>query len=169
LQNLNYYKSLFNNLPVWVTETGQPTEYSGESGQANYLTSALQFFNDKVSNVFWYSLYDNPDEVNLNPTQHFGLVSSDRILRKSYSAMQQFVANQNVTPQPTINPTTVTPSPNTTITDTPTPLPTLTVSPQPTVPSGSPTELYIYSAAALLIGTLVLVVCVLVFRERMRR
>lgn len=166
-QNLNYFKSLFNNLPVWITETGQPIEYSGESGQSSYLTSAFQFFNNKVSNVFWYSLYDNPDEVNLIPSQHFGLLSNYGITRKSYSALQQFMANQNPTPLPTIRPTPVTTSPNTTSTNTPTPLPTLIVSPQPTVHSGSSPELY--SVAALLIGTLILLVFGLVFRWHIRR
>jgi hypothetical protein len=128
-QNLNYYKSLFNNMPVWVTETGQPTEYSGEIGQATYLTTAFQFFNDKVSNVFWYSLYDNPDEVNLNPSQHFGLVSSTGATRKSYSSMQQFITDQNATPQPTTTSNPTTQSPKTTGIDTPTPLPTTIISP----------------------------------------
>jgi len=95
--SLQYYKSLFPSSSFWVTETGKPTEENGVNGQALYLTNALQFFQGKVSNVFWYSLHDNFDEVNRrdinnNPIpQHFGLIGDNGIARSAYSKMQNYI------------------------------------------------------------------------------
>jgi len=42
--SLVYYRGLNQSLDVWVTETGQNMTVSGEFGQAQYLTEALNFF-----------------------------------------------------------------------------------------------------------------------------
>jgi hypothetical protein len=85
-QSLTYYRNLFPNLDIWVTETGQQFDQSNQNEEANYLTNAFQVFNGKVTNVFWYSLKDNSWEL---PQQQFGLVNSDGTTRPAYNEMQK--------------------------------------------------------------------------------
>ena len=79
---LTYYRSLYPTLEVWVTETGQPVQFGGEEGQAQYMADALQFFQGKVTRVFWYSLQDNAWEENC-----FGLIG-DETPRLAYQVLQ---------------------------------------------------------------------------------
>ncbi|MGE5532902.1 MAG: hypothetical protein ACM3UN_00985 [Bacillota bacterium] len=87
--SLSFYKDLFPNLSIWVTETGQVynAQDNGEV-QAQYLTSALSFFNEKVAKVFWYSFHDNSDEV---PSQRFGLVDDVGTHRSAYTNMRMYL------------------------------------------------------------------------------
>jgi hypothetical protein len=60
-ESLNYYRSLFGSLEVWVTETGKPLEEGNEIITAQYLSDAYNFFKSEkinVNKVFWYSLTD---------------------------------------------------------------------------------------------------------------
>jgi hypothetical protein len=87
--SLSFYKMLFPNMPIWVTETGQVyNEQDNGKVQAQYLTGALSFFSGKVTNVFWYSLHDNPDEV---PSQRFGLVDDAGTPRSAYVNMRDYL------------------------------------------------------------------------------
>lgn len=149
-QSLAYYSQVFNNMPIWVTETGQQLaldsqgqiDLDGENITAQYMTDAFQFFQGKVSVVFWYSLWDNPWEVNQTIPQYFGLLNSDGTPRPAYATLQQ-LTNPTPTPTATITPSptptpTITPTP--TPTSSPTPTPTATTSPTPTpIPTATPT------------------------------
>jgi hypothetical protein len=86
--SLAYYKGLFTNksFEVWVTETGQPVEVSGESGQAQYMNDTLSFFGGNAAAVFWYSLVDNLWELEKENPQSFGLVGNETIPRASFRA-----------------------------------------------------------------------------------
>lgn len=87
--SLYYYKMLFPNMLIWVTETGQVYNVQDNGTvQAQFLTSALSFFSGKVTNVFWYSLHDNPDEV---PSQRFGLVDDSGNPRSAYVNMRDYL------------------------------------------------------------------------------
>jgi hypothetical protein len=90
--SLAYYKGLFTNksFEVWVTESGQPVEVSGESGQAQYMKDALAFFGGNVNAVFWYSLVDNSWELEQANPQSFGLVGNETIPQASFRALQNF-------------------------------------------------------------------------------
>ncbi|NLF88096.1 hypothetical protein GX563_04650 [Candidatus Bathyarchaeota archaeon] len=57
---------------------------STESAQTQYLKDSLEFFNGKVSHVFWYALHDE------NPSKgDFGLTRLDFQPREAYSALQE--------------------------------------------------------------------------------
>lgn len=86
---LAYYHSLFpsnKTLEVWVTETGQSVNDSGIEGQKQYIADALDYFEGKVTHIFWYSLQDNtamfPEE------KCFGLLTSDSSPRPAYYELQ---------------------------------------------------------------------------------
>ncbi|MGD0072546.1 MAG: hypothetical protein ABSB71_13420 [Candidatus Bathyarchaeia archaeon] len=86
-QSLAYYRALFTSnktLEIWVTETGQPIEASGEQGQAQYMTDALGFFQGKVTHLFWYSLIDNAADQ-----KSFGLIGNATTPRPAYYALQK--------------------------------------------------------------------------------
>ena len=83
--SLVYYRGLFNqSLDVWITETGQNLTASGEFGQAQYLTEALNFFRGEVSHVFWYSLHDENSSKG-----DFGLIQDNGAPRSSYGQLQK--------------------------------------------------------------------------------
>jgi hypothetical protein len=84
-ESLAYYHELFTNksLEIWVTETGQSIEASGEDGQAQYMRDALQYFQGKVTRLFWYSLLDNAADQ-----KSFGLIG-DETPRPAYYVLQK--------------------------------------------------------------------------------
>ena len=85
-ESLTYYRQLFasnKSLEIWVTETGQSIESSGEQGQAQYMHDALGYFQGKVTRLFWYSLLDNAWEEN-----SFGLIG-DGTPRLAYYVLQK--------------------------------------------------------------------------------
>jgi hypothetical protein len=82
-QSLDYYKGLFN-MEIWVTETGYAVGSEGESGQAYYMSDALQYFNGKVAKFFWYSLLDNAWDG-----QSFGLIGNGTTPRLAYYELQK--------------------------------------------------------------------------------
>jgi hypothetical protein len=85
-ESLTYYRQLFpsnKSLEIWVTETGQSIEDSGEDGQAQYMVDALQYFNGKVAKFFWYSLLDNVADQ-----KGFGLIGNE-MPRLAYYVLQK--------------------------------------------------------------------------------
>jgi hypothetical protein len=83
--SLQYYNQLFDSLEVWVTETGQNiTDCGGnEQLQAQYLSDSLNFFNGKVSHVFWYALYDDNSIMG-----DFGLIQGAVNPRSCYTELR---------------------------------------------------------------------------------
>ena len=67
-ESLAYYRELLN-LEFWVTETGHPIDFEGESSQAQYMRDSIDYFKGKATKVFWYSLVDNAWE-----DKNFGLI-----------------------------------------------------------------------------------------------
>jgi hypothetical protein len=85
-ESLTYYRELFTSnksLEIWVTETGHPIEFDGENGQAQYMHDALQYFQGKVTRLFWYSLLDNAADQ-----KSFGLIE-DETPRLAYYVLQK--------------------------------------------------------------------------------
>jgi hypothetical protein len=85
-ESLTYYRELFTSnksLEIWVTETGHPIEFDGEDGQAQYMRDALQYFQGKVTRLFWYSLLDNAADQ-----KSFGLIG-DETPRLAYYVLQK--------------------------------------------------------------------------------
>jgi len=84
-ESLAYYRGLFTNksLEIWVTETGQSIEASGEQGQAQYMTDALGYFQGNVTRLFWYSLLDNAADQ-----KSFGLIGNETS-RLAYYVLQK--------------------------------------------------------------------------------
>jgi hypothetical protein len=70
---LAYYRDLFPSLEVRVTETGHYIDVEGEEGHARYMHDVLQYFNGRVTRVFWYSLWDSQWEE-----RHFGLIGDGK-------------------------------------------------------------------------------------------
>lgn len=84
--SLTYYRELFTSnksLEIWVTETGHPIEFDGENGQAQYMRDALQYFQGKVTRLFWYSLLDNAADQ-----KSFGLIGNETP-RLAYYVLQK--------------------------------------------------------------------------------
>jgi hypothetical protein len=85
-ESLAYYRGLYASskpLEIWVTETGHPIEFGGEDGQAQYMHDALQYFQGKVTRLFWYSLLDNAADQ-----KSFGLIG-DETPRLAYYVLQK--------------------------------------------------------------------------------
>ena len=100
-RSLQFYRSLLNSgLEVWVTETGQPVNAGGETGQAQYLKQALDFFQGRVTNLFWYSLYDNSWE-----DKQFGLFDNVGRPRLAYEELKNRLVGsaQTLTWKVTVN------------------------------------------------------------------
>jgi hypothetical protein len=77
--SLAFYRKLYPSLEIWVTETGHPIDFGGESAQAQYMHDSLDYFEGKVTMLFWYSLVDNAWE-----DKSFGLINSDETPRLAY-------------------------------------------------------------------------------------
>lgn len=82
-ESLAYYRGLYTSKEIWVTETGHPIESDGEDGQAQYMRDALQYFQGKVTRLFWYSLLDNAADQ-----KSFGLIG-DETPRPAYYVLQK--------------------------------------------------------------------------------
>ena len=85
-ESLSYYRGLFTNksLEIWVTETGQSIEASGEGEQAQYMAVALGYFQGKVTLLFWYSLVDNTADQ-----KSFGLIGNATTPGLAYYVLQK--------------------------------------------------------------------------------
>lgn len=84
--SLAYYRGLFpqnSSMEVWATETGHPVDFSGEDAQAQYMSGALEYFEGKVTRVFWYSLLDYSADGH-----SFGLVANGT-MRPAYHVLQE--------------------------------------------------------------------------------
>ncbi|MCJ7559115.1 hypothetical protein MUO79_00670 [Candidatus Bathyarchaeota archaeon] len=92
-ESLAYYRGLYASskpLEIWVTETGHPIEFDGENGQARYMRDALQYFQGKVTRLFWYSLLDNaPDQ------KSFGLIGDETPRLAYYILQKQLTGKSN--------------------------------------------------------------------------
>lgn len=77
--SLAFYRELYPSLEIWVTETGHPIDFGGESAQAQYMHDSLDYFEGKVTMFFWYSLVDNAWE-----DRSFGLIDGDETPRLAY-------------------------------------------------------------------------------------
>lgn len=75
---------LFPNLEFWVTETGYPENQEGETIQAQYLSDAYDYFQGKVTHMFWYSLTDNSFEKD-----NFGLIDQNGTRRLACFELQR--------------------------------------------------------------------------------
>jgi hypothetical protein len=62
-----------------LTETRHPTDFEGESAQAQYMHDSLDYFKGKVAMFFWYSLVDNAWE-----DKSFGLIDGYGTPRLAY-------------------------------------------------------------------------------------
>jgi hypothetical protein len=85
--SLEFYRGLFPGMEIWVTETGQPIEDADETGQSQYLNTALSFFKDKADKVFWYALHDSVDDG-----KSFGLIQNNGNPREAYNTLQKALA-----------------------------------------------------------------------------
>jgi hypothetical protein len=85
-ESFAYYRQVFSSnksLEIWVTETGYPIDFDGEDGQAQYMRDALQYFQGKVTRLFWYSLLDNAADQ-----KSFGLIGGETP-RLAYYVLQK--------------------------------------------------------------------------------
>jgi hypothetical protein len=85
LNTLEFIKSLTDK-PIWLTETGKPTENSDQAAQATYLYSACSSYKSIVAKIFIYELNDNygltPEKEN-----HFGLIQLNGTKKESYDVV----------------------------------------------------------------------------------
>lgn len=86
--SLSFYRGLFPNRAIWITETGQKLNNSSEAIQAGYLNQAFDFFKGKVDYVFWYAMHDDHF---VNGIDYFGLVDDNMQPREAYSAFQDIL------------------------------------------------------------------------------
>jgi hypothetical protein len=84
--SLAFYRELYPTFEIWVTETGHPIDYEGESGQAQYMHDSLDYFEGKVAMFFWYSLVDNTWE-----DRSFGLIDGNGTLRLAYYELKNWL------------------------------------------------------------------------------
>jgi hypothetical protein len=82
LNTLQFIKGLTDK-PIWLTETGKPSENNDQAAQATYLYSVYSNSKSLVSKFFIYELNDNygltPEKEN-----HFGLVQLNGTKKESY-------------------------------------------------------------------------------------
>jgi hypothetical protein len=92
-ESLTFYRTLFrSSLEAWITETGYPAQNQGETSQAEYLASAVSFFESRAVNaVFWYELRDT---FYSNPTPSFGLLTETLNPRPAYYTLQTLLAQR---------------------------------------------------------------------------
>jgi len=81
-----FYRELYPSLEIWLTETGHPIDFGGESAQAQYMHDSLDYFEGKVTMLFWYSLVDNAWE-----DKSFGLIDGDGTPRLAYYELKNWL------------------------------------------------------------------------------
>ena len=84
--SLSFYRELNPSLAIWLTETGHPTDFEGESTQAQYMHDSLDYFEGKVAMFFWYSLVDNAWQ-----DKSFGLIDADGTPRLAYYELKKWL------------------------------------------------------------------------------
>jgi endo-1,4-beta-mannosidase len=69
--------------PIWLTETGKPSQENDETAQAEYIDSVFETFNSLINKIFIYELKDNEG---LHPPKenHFGLLTVDGVQKEAY-------------------------------------------------------------------------------------
>lgn len=82
IDTLNFIKSLTLK-PIWVTETGKPSNVSGEEAQANYLISFYESISPLVDKIFIYEFLDNSGLIDDNEN-HFGLLTINGTKKQAY-------------------------------------------------------------------------------------
>jgi len=84
---LQFVKGLTSK-PIWVTETGKPSAFEGntEQGQAEYLSYVYITAKPLVSKIFFYEFRDGegPDP---NTEYYFGLLTLDRTKKEAYQIL----------------------------------------------------------------------------------
>lgn len=82
LNSLRFVKDLTDK-PIWLTETGKPSENNDQTGQAEYLSSVYSTFKPLVYKIFIYELNDNSG---LTPPKenYFGLLTVNGTKKESY-------------------------------------------------------------------------------------
>ena len=84
--SMAFYRELYPSLEMWLTETGYPIDFGGESAQAQYMHDSLDYFEGKVTMLFWYSLMDNAWE-----DKSFGLIDGDGTPRLAYYELKNWL------------------------------------------------------------------------------
>jgi len=86
LNTLNFIQGLTSK-PIWLTETGKPSENNDETEQATYLSTIYETIAPKVDKTFIYELYDNQG---LEPPKenYFGLLTIDGVKKEAYDLIE---------------------------------------------------------------------------------
>jgi hypothetical protein len=86
LSTLDFIQGLTSK-PIWLTETGKPSENNDEKSQATYLSTIYETIAPKVAKVFIYELYDNQG---LEPPKenYFGLLTIDGVKKEAYDIIK---------------------------------------------------------------------------------
>lgn len=96
-RNLDILQSVkgFTSKPIWLTETGKPSAFEGntEQGQAEYLSYVYITVKPLVSKIFFYELKDGqgaqPEKEN-----YFGLLTIDGTKKEAYHIVWNICRNQ---------------------------------------------------------------------------
>ena len=81
LSTLQFVKNLTDK-PIWLTETGKPSENNDETAQATYLSTVYSTFKPLVSKIFIYELKDKG--LSSYGEDHFGLLTYNGTRKESY-------------------------------------------------------------------------------------
>ena len=82
INTLNFVKNLTLK-PIWVTETGKPSNVDGEEAQANYIISLYESISQLVDKIFIYEFLDNSGLSDENEN-HFGLLTINGTKKEAY-------------------------------------------------------------------------------------
>jgi len=82
IDTLNFVKSLPSK-PIWVTETGKPSNVAGEESQADYLVSFYETISPLVDKIFIYEFLDGSGLSDENEN-HFGLLTVNGTKKEAY-------------------------------------------------------------------------------------
>ncbi|MDD3791693.1 MAG: glycosyl hydrolase [Candidatus Bathyarchaeota archaeon] len=84
-ETLQFVRNLTSK-PIWLTETGKPSENNAQVAQANYIESIYSNFRFQVNKIFIYELYDGegayPEAEN-----YFGLLSLNGVKKEAYNVV----------------------------------------------------------------------------------
>lgn len=92
--------------PIWITETGYSSDpsrqkdpnYQGLEGQAQWLRDMLPYLlgDLRADKVFWYRLYDYPDNFNADVgARYYGLIDNQGNPKPSYFAYQELIESSS--------------------------------------------------------------------------
>ena len=81
LSTLQFVKNLTDK-PIWLTETGKPSENNNVTAQATHLSTVYSTFKPLVSKIFIYELKDKG--LSSYGEDHFGLLTFNGTRKESY-------------------------------------------------------------------------------------